>query len=245
MNSNEGELYYHSKGDILLELDMINKKWTHAICTREIDITNYYIESALLFYELNPYINGLTGIKKQYGASFVNSTIKEFYVDYRVQLIENPDIAYETGHFTLNNLVEYQYLFVWNRIDGKWFHEVDAYAKKSSHVEENLKINDARREWVKLANEHSALNLAKCLYNKDFVYYNRGMIYEGYENLANAYSYMDDIDFDINLEKNSLVMVKPDFAYEIGTWSNEASGSYIIIWQFRDKRWGIYLDSNW
>jgi ketosteroid isomerase-like protein len=229
----------------LPEIDKRNQAWIQAFHSRDGSLEGFYTDNALLFPAKDRYLQGAASVQdfyKNYGDSF---RIKEFRVDYRVQLTENRGMVYETGSFVTDTEEMYQYLTVWTQDDNIWLHELDVISVRDISLTADPLIDTARNQWIELANANSAKKLAKELYNLDFVYYNRGRLYEGYENLADIYSYMDNENYKINLTKDICVMVQPDLAYEIGTWTSAGSGSYLIVWRYTENKWGIHLDTNW
>lgn len=54
----------------------------------------------------------------------------------------------------------------------------------------------------------------------------------GYESLADVYTYMNDLAFDIKLKSDYCVMVGQKLAYEIGVWkTSDYEENYTIIWK--------------
>ncbi len=231
---------------ILSEIDRQTKEWIRSFMDNGKDISTNYTESALLFSESDDYLQGLTNITSYYQSKFKGLNLKEYKSLYRVQLSENKDMVFEIGLLTTEQEVSYQYLILWTRTNGSWLRDLEAVARKTDTLDVDSGIDDAREHWVKLANQHSAIALAKSAYLENLFYYNRGVLYQDYESLADVYSYMNDLTFDIDLEKDYCVMVSHNLAYEIGVWkSSDYEGHYIIIWRNLDNEWKIMLDCNW
>lgn len=239
---------FHKAQDniVLPEIDDITSEWLNAIKNGE-DTEKFYKENALLFYEDEKYMQGSKAI-----SGFYNSKVQTFgdmesiYVSYRKQLKENGLMAYETAQITMGNGQVYQYLVIWSKWGDKWLRDLETVALKTESQNDDNGIDSARVKWVELSNKHSAIDLAKELYTEDFVYYNRGVICEGYENLASTYSYMNMPDYSVNLQKDICEPVHPDMTFEIGTYTTpHGEGSYVIIWREKDGLWKIFLDSNW
>ncbi len=231
---------------ILPEIDMQTKDWMNFIMDNEKDINTIYTENALLFSESDSYAQGITNITTFYQNKFKGLTLKEYNTLYRVQLSENKDMVFEIGLLTTEQNAHYQYLILWTRTNGSWLRDLEAVAKKAVTLDVDSGIDVARKNWVKLANQHSAITLAKSSYIENLFYYNRGILYHGYESLVDVYSYMNDLAFDINLKEDYCVMVGEKLAYEIGTWiSSDYKGNYIIAWKKLDGVWKIMLDCNW
>lgn len=231
---------------ILAEIDKQNMNWMSSITGNEKEISSIYTENALLFSELDSYIRGITQITTFYQNKFKGLTLKEYTPLHRVQLSENKDMAFEIGLLTTAQNVSYQYLILWTKVNGSWLRDLEAVAEKTVDSDVDSGIDVARNRWVKLANQHSAADLIKNTYIENLFYYNRGILYEGYESLADVYSYMNDPAFDINLTRDYCVMVGQNLAYEIGVWkTSDYQGNYIIVWNKLEHEWKIMLDCNW
>lgn len=230
----------------LSEIDKKNKDWMSSLTGKDNDISTIYTENAFLFSELDNYIQGITDITAFYQNKFKELTLKEYTSLYRVQLSENRDMVFEIGLLTTAQNVSYQYLILWTKTTGSWLRDLEAVAKKTVTLDVDSGIDVARNHWVEFANQHSATTLVKSAYVENLFYYNRGILYQGYESLADVYSYMNDLDFNINLKSDYCVMVGQKLAYEIGVWkSSDYEGNYIIVWTKLENEWRIMLDCNW
>ncbi len=231
---------------ILSEINNQTNNWMNFLMDNGKDISTIYTERALLFSKSDSYIQGITNITTFYQNKFKGLILKEYNSLYRVQLSENKDMVFEIGLLTTVQNVNYQYLILFTRINGSWLRDLEAVAEKTVTLEVDSGIDVARKHWVELANQHSAITLAKSAYIEDLFYYNRGILYQGYESLVDVYSYMNDLTFNINLKEDYCVMVGETLAYEIGTWkSSDYKGNYIIIWKKSEDIWKIMLDCNW
>ncbi len=231
---------------IVPEIDQQIKDWMNSLMDNIKDISINYTDNALLFSAADRYVQGKKNISAFYQNEFKDLTLSEYHSLYRVQLSENEDMAFEIGLLTTAQNVNYQYLILWSRNSGLWLRELEAVAKKAVTLDIDSGIDVARKHWVEFANQHSAITLAKGVYIENLFYYNRGILYQDYESLADIYSYMNDLAFDINLEKDYCVMVGEALAYEIGTWkTSDYKGNYIIVWKKTKGNWKIMLDCNW
>ena len=231
---------------ILSEIDKQNKAWMNSLTGNDNAVSTFYTEKALLFSEAECYIQGITCISDFYRSKFKGLSLKEYTLLYRVQLSENKDMVFEIGLLTTAQDISYQYLILWTKSNGSWLRDLEAVAKKEAVLDADNGIDVARSHWVELANQHSAITLIKSTYIENFVYYNRGILYQGYESLADAYSYMNDLTFDIKLRNEFNAMVGQKLAYEIGVWNSSGyKGNYIIIWKKLKDEWKILLDCNW
>lgn len=229
-------------------MDQLNKEWLQAYNADPNAVRNSYRENAVLFFEKENYIKGNQEICQCYSKNFDHiKQIKSIHTSYRVHLSENPDMVYEIGYMVTEKDARYHFIVIWSKEEGTWLRELEVMVKNDSNSNDQKGIDAARRRWVELANKHSPERLAAEVYAKDFTYYNRNIIYQGYEKLSEAYSYMKDPDFQIDLKKEISIVVRPDLVYEMGKWMNsDYSGSYIIIWKKQqNSEWKIVFDSNW
>lgn len=234
--------------EVFCTMDQLNKDWLQAYNTDPKAIRNSYRENAVLFFDRENYIKGNQAICQCYSKNRVEiGQLKSIHTSYRVHLSENPDMVYEIGHVATEKDARYHFIIIWSKEEGIWLRELEVMVKNVPNSNDQEGIDAARRRWVELANEHSPEHLAAEVYTRDFTYYNRNTIYQGYENLSAAYAYMKDPDFQIDLKKEISVAVRPDLIYEIGKWMNPYySGSYIIIWERQQNgEWKIAFDSNW
>jgi ketosteroid isomerase-like protein len=234
---------YESFENVCHDIDLINKEWLVAVNKKE-DIKKFYKENVVLYLN-NEFCQGDHTIEDFY-CSHLNTHLTKFHVEYRTLLPENEDMVYETGYFSTTSMETFQYLAIWSKTSGTWLRELEAVSIKKNNLEIGNGIADARNLWIEYANKNSAIALAQKTYTEDFLYFNRGNKYRGYDNLAEIYSYMNDKDFHVTLNQDINVMIQEDLSFEIGTWTSEGKGKYIIIWKKQENgEWKILLDSNW
>lgn len=229
-------------------IDQLNAKWIQAYNVDPNAIRNSYRENAVLIFEKDSHIKGNQAICRRYSENRDQiKHVKSIHSSYRVHLSENPDMVYEMGYMVTDTDARYHFIIIWSKEEGTWLRELEVMVKNTSNSSGYEGIDAARRKWVELANEHSPERLATEVYTKNFTYYNRNTIYQGYEKLSEAYSYMKDPDFQIDLKKEISIGIRPDLVYEMGKWINAGySGSYIIIWEKQqNSEWKISFDSNW
>ncbi len=234
--------------ELFRELDKLNNEWLQAYNVDPNVVSNSYRGNAVLFFEKENYIKGNQAICQCYSKNRIQiEQLKSIHTSYRVHLSENPDMVYEIGYMVTEKDVRYHFIIIWSKEEGMWLRELEVMVKNDSNSNDQEGIDIARKRWVELANEHSPERLVAEVYTKDFTYYNRNTIYQGYEKLSEAYSYMKDPNFLIDLKKEISIVVRPDLIYEMGKWMNsDYSGSYIIIWKKQqNSEWKIAFDSNW
>ncbi|MBH1940568.1 nuclear transport factor 2 family protein [Mobilitalea sibirica] len=241
----EPRLIYNSDTMVLPEIDTRNKEWIETFNSTEGSFGEFYTSTSLFFPEKECILQDSDAIINYYKDMAKSSKIQNFTVEHRVQLEENSSVTYEIGHFSTNGGDEYQYLVAWLNEDGIWFREIDAIAKKENQLNYESEIDSIRETWIRLANEHSSVNLVEGVYSEDFVYYGGRRLFQGYENLAREYSYMNAESFTMNLTADKVALVQSDLAYEIGEWDVGFTGKYIIIWKKINNEWKTWLDANW
>lgn len=234
--------------EVFCTMDQLNKDWLQAYNTDPKAIRNSYRENAVLFFDRENYIKGNQAICQFYSKNRNQiEQVKSIHTTYRVRLSENPDMVYEIGYMITEKDARYDFIIIWSSEEGTWLRELEVITLYASNSSAQEGIDAVRRKWVALANEHSPERLSTEVYAEDFTYYNRNTIYQGYDKLCEAYSYMKEPDFQIDLKKEFSVVVQPDLVYEMGKWMNsDYSGSYIIIWKKQQNgEWKIAFDSNW
>lgn len=240
------DYFYNAVPNVTLpELDQINQKWIQSFNLADDTMKAFYNQSPYLIQKAH-YLSEGPALFDFYKHKAELYKITEFNVVFRVQLSENPSMVYELGNFKTSQKETFQYLFIWSKTNDSWQHELDAIEKEDPDLVINPSIDIAREKWVTLANAKSSIDLARNLYSENFIYYNRGNLFTDYDSLSDAYAYMNDEQFQVDLSKNICIMVSPDYAFDIGTWESFGStGHYIIIWELVDSEWKIRLDSNW
>ncbi len=187
------------------------------------------------------------------GQDAISAYWKEF------QKFEGEFIKYETVYKTqVLNVLEYEIGLSETANDGQFAHIVIWSKEKDTpkmaevifRVETSLdvppKLTEARNKWVKLCNEHNAKDLVTELYTEDAIYYNRGRVLTGHNQLSMEYSYMNDPSYSLQLNPKHIEMVRDDLIFEIGQCSGSYPLPYILIWKKQqDGDWKIYFDSNY
>ena len=118
--------------------------------------------------------------------------------------------------------------------------------EKTDNLEIPAELSKARQKWVVLCNKHNSRNLVTELYTDDAIYYNRGRVLRGHEQLSNEYIYMDNPSYTLQLNPTHVEMVTSDMIFEIGKCSGSYPLPYILVWKKEnDGSWKIYFDSNY
>lgn len=88
--------------------------------------------------------------------------------------------------------------------------------------------------------------MAEELYTTDAIYYNRGRVLQGHDQLSSEYGYMNDPSYRVELHPEHIEIVFDDIIYEIGLCFGSYNLPYILVWKKHEEGdWKIYLDSNY
>lgn len=171
-----------------------------------------------------------------------------FPKEFKSHIIEavNSSLEYEIGLLQFNKNNKFVQLIIWNRKNAlrQKIFEVMYEEKGTKEIPEG--IAKAREKWIQLCNDHNALKLVKELYTADAIYFNRGRIIRGQNNLAQEYSYMNNPAYKLQLVPEHIEMVDGEIAFELGRCRGSYNLPYLLVWRKQENNsWKIYLDSNY
>lgn len=117
---------------------------------------------------------------------------------------------------------------------------------------ENLseRLDEEREEWVRLANLHDPAAHIRYSYTPDAEYYSGGQNSEGHAGIAERYSYMENPQYQVDLEKERLWKISDQQVLEVGRYFTGAErrgtgGLYTILWEKQPEgEWKIAMDYN-
>jgi hypothetical protein len=227
------------------ELDNANEKWMSIFNKKSGDVVDFYLKNAVLITENGDCYRGNLEIASFYQKYFndiavIQSVIKHGRFPDQVNI-------YEMWSFVTQKNDEYEVVTSW-AMDGKvWRKELEIIAKKESSEPAPAALLSKEKLFTDIVNkEHNVKKLLEKLYLKDAYYYNRGKLYQGQKEIAQAYSYMGQSGYPLRLTTDHVVMVKQNLAFEVGTWFAGETGKYILIWKKQPHNdWKIILDSNY
>ena len=140
----------------------------------------------------------------------------------------------------------YAHIFIWSKEQGSEQKIAELVFEKSGSSEISPELAKARKNWEKLCNKHNSKNLVTELYTEDAIYYNRGRILRGHDQLSQEYSYMNNPAYSLQLNPKHIEVVAEDLIFEIGMCSGSYNLPYILVWKQQDDgSWKIYFDSNY
>ena len=143
----------------------------------------------------------------------------------------------------------------WRNVEGDWKKEIDVILMletTSSEISQELNriLNQERTEWVKLANENNPEAHISVSYTEDATYFGNGQKSAGRDEIIQRYSYMENPNYQVDLEKEKLWKISGEYVLEVGRYFTGAErvgtgGIYVILWEEQDdENWMRELDFN-
>ncbi len=214
-------------------------------------------DKGLLDNRIQEYHENVIGVSKN-GLIQGRDAIKAYLL--RLKSSEGTFESYKTHYkIGVNQLLEYEIGSYQTEKGGKnaqliiWLEEKDSRKKifeisykMSGNSEVPPELDKVRKKWVRLCNSHNSGKLVEELYTIDAIYYNRGRVLRGQEQLSREYGYMNNPSYKLFLQPKHIEMVSDDIIYEIGVCSGSYNLPYILVWKKQQEGdWKIYLDSNY
>ena len=158
-----------------------------------------------------------------------------------IQLRENQ--KFEMGTYYNSTGEAFATVIGWRKQDG-WIKEFETISKVEVDSSQNADlVNNRRRDWERLANEHRPDLISQNVFSKKGKYFNRGRAYYGSE-IAHAYRYMNNEGFKITLEALNTNLVTDSTLFEVGQYDVGGKGLYVLIWTKEGADWNLLLDFN-
>lgn len=158
----------------------------------------------------------------------------------------NQNLDYAIGSFQTEQGSNFTYLAISIKTDDQEKKILEVLYEVSNAEKIPEEINKAREKWMTLCNQHNAKKLVEALYTDNAIYYNRGRLLRGHDQLSQEYSYMNSPSYKLQLTPKHVEMVSEDTAFEIGRCSGSYPLPYMLVWKKQaDGNWKIYLDSNY
>lgn len=206
---------------------------------------------------LKYYHEDVVGISKDglvRGLDAIKAYWDDFYQDqgaivnhqtlYSIPVLER--LEYTIESFETKNGASFVNLLIWLKTNGDRSKVLDAVYQKADGPVDSKGITKAREKWMELCNQHNAGQLVRSLYTEDAIYYNRGRVLRGHDQISSEYSYMNNPSYSLELNPQILERVTDEIAYEIGQCSGSYSLPYMLIWKKQSNgNWKIYFDSNY
>ena len=180
----------------------------------------------------------LTDFYKKHGS------LVDFQSLYKVPVLQT--LEYEIGISQTEKGSQFAHIIIWTKEKDSKQKIADIAYEKTMATRVPAKLKKARKQWIKLCQKKNAKTLVSELYTEDAIYYNRGRILRGHDQLAQEYSYMENTSYTLNLTPQHIEVVAEDIIYEIGMCSGSYNLPYILVWKKEaDGEWRIYVDSNY
>lgn len=208
-------------------------------------IQNSYETNAVKIVSSDSIINSSAKIADYY--TIQENKITSIESLFSVEANKERKINYELVRYKIDELKEFIEIVIW-RMKGqnviREFEFTQEVTSKSAEID-TTKIAERRKLWIKLCNSNNAENLVQQLYSSNTIYFNHKPIVQGVKDVIKEYDYMNNINYNLNLQPMKLEVVNANFAYEIGQCSGSYNGKYILVWKKESNGiWKIYIDSN-
>ncbi|MBD3617551.1 MAG: nuclear transport factor 2 family protein [Gracilimonas sp.] len=143
----------------------------------------------------------------------------------------------------------------WRNVGGNWKKEIDILLTQkspSSQVDEKRinALDTEREKWVTLANQHNPEAHIEVSYTEDATYFGNGRKSAGRAEIADRYSYMENPNYEVDLENEQLWNISEGQVLEVGRYFTGSvrsgdGGIYVILWEKQSNgSWQIALDFN-
>ncbi len=185
------------------------------------------------------------------------ATIQSFYLQLkkdlkRIKSIEStfcadisPEFSYEIGSFSAAKKQRWKHLVIWNNTGETPRRQLEVLAPASEAPLDQKGIDQARKLWIELCNQHNANQLVSTTYTKNAIYYNHKPVVIGTTDISEEYSYMNREKYRLHLEPLHVESVQENLVFEIGQCSGSYGGKYMLVWlRGEDGVWRVLLDSN-
>jgi hypothetical protein len=204
--------------------------------------------------------------------SLIYSKIKTSDAESIIQIFKKEDIQNLQGYSPIQNFQhdKFRYITVgklststdslllltgWRKVDGSWLKKIDVILTLESETtrissETGRLLDQERKKWVKLANQHNPEAHIKASYTEDATYFGNGQKSEGRQEIADRYIYMENLNYQVDLEKERLWRISESNVLEIGRYFTGTErrgngGLYVILWEEQETgEWQIELDFN-
>ena len=205
-------------------------------------VGSVYADDAFQIQSDGRIVTGATEIMKQLSDEQIdwNSFVEDTTIIGR----KARGITYQLGTYrnTKNSLYSLRILETREGLEKVVFEFLATYDKKGNDLSA---IDEQRKKWIELCNQHNAKVLIHEMYTANTIYYNHKPLIIGREALTPEYGYMNNSKYSLVLEPIIVDQVSEDYVFEIGQCKGSYGGKYILIWKKDDDGvWRIFIDSN-
>jgi ketosteroid isomerase-like protein len=226
------------------EFTDLQNDWMNAIGSEK--ISGMYSDRGSLIYFDHSAIDEETLAEQLKGGNWKYSKVEYFRHDLQRNLVVG-ELSSEQESFLIAS--------GWIRTKEGWKKAIDIILPKGSATAASAQINSEldvhRKEWVRLANLHDPLSHVSATYTSDATYFGAGQLSQGHDEIAERYFYMENENYQVDLEAVRLWSIDSERVYEVGRYftGSERQGSgglYTILWERTEEgKWLINLDFNY
>jgi hypothetical protein len=229
------QLGAQSEGTVTLQ-----KNWLTAY-NAQADLSSFYSTLSGLFVE-----DSITTDPKLIAQRFKDlrqkwGTFSNYKTDEVFQIQKRNKI--EVGTYTTADGQQYRTLIAWS-IKDYWKKEFEViYPVASDYQISETLIKQLTKDWESRSNAHRPDLIVDELYVDRGYYFNRGDVYRG-SDVAKVYAYMENSDWEIELSSMSAIPCAPYTILNVGTYTSNGKGLYILLWKKELSDWKLLLDFN-
>ncbi|MEZ4796132.1 MAG: hypothetical protein R2785_03080 [Flavobacteriaceae bacterium] len=219
-----------------------NQKWMQAINDKDIELlSTLYTENAMVLSG-----NGVDLANRNEILELVpkvDFVVKSVSTAKRIKANDHYD--YEIGSFINKDDVLAKHLIIWNTSNNQDLRELEFIVETDKSKVNLDEIDKQRANWMAFCNTHDAKSLIENVYFENTMYYNRGRMLIGRNDLIKEYSYMNNEQYQLTLNPIVVEPVSETIVYEIGQCEGSYNGKYILVWQKNAQGiWQVLFDSN-
>jgi ketosteroid isomerase-like protein len=219
-----------------------NQKWMQAINDKNIELlSSLYTENAMVLSS-----NGVDLASRDEILELVPNSdfvVKSVSTNKRIQANDSYD--YEIGSFINKDNGLAKHLIIWHTSNNEDKRELEFIIETDDSKVNLEEIDIQRANWMTLCNAHDAKSLIENVYSENTMYYNRGRLLIGRNDLVKEYAYMNNEQYQLKLNPILVEPVSKTIVYEFGQCEGSYNGKYILVWQKNNEGiWQILFDSN-
>lgn len=219
-----------------------NIKWMQGVNNKDIELlSSLYTENAKVLSE-----NGVELANRDEILELVpNSDFVVKSVSTTKRIEANDSYDYEIGSFINKDNGLAKHLIIWNTSNNEDKRELE-FITETDESNVNLKeIDKQRANWMALCNAHDAKSLIENVYSENTMYFNRGRLLIGRNDLVTEYEYMNNEQYQLTLNPILVESVSETIVFEFGQCKGSYNGKYILVWQKNSQGiWQVLFDSN-
>lgn len=219
-----------------------NQKWMEAINDKNMELlSSLYTENAMVLSA-----NGVDLANRNEILELVPKSdfvVKNVSTTKRIEASDSYD--YEIGSFLNKDDGLAKHLIIWNTSNNEDKRELEFIMETDGSNVDLKEIDKQRANWMALCNAHNAKSLIENMYSENTMYYNRGRLLIGRNDLVKEYAYMNNEQYQLTLNPILVESVSETIVYEFGQCEGSYNGKYILVWHKNAQGiWQVLFDSN-